>query len=65
MFLTTSTVKEFNVLNLYSAYGHCGSLTTYDLTNNQAKVIQLKMQPDCDAKEKIRAPEKWKNFKLK
>lgn len=63
--LTTSTVKGFNVLNLYSGYGHCGSLTTYDLTGKQAKVVQLKMQPNCDAKEKVRDSEKWGNIKIK
>ena len=48
--LTTSTINEFNVLNLYSGYGHCGSLTTYDLSGKQAKVIQLKMKTNCDSK---------------
>jgi len=63
--LTTSTVKEFNILNLYSGYGHCGSLTTYDLSGKLPKIIKLKMQSDCDTKEKIRDYNKWKAIKVK
>ena len=63
--LTTSTLNNFKALNLYSGHGHCGSLTTYDLAGNQAKIIQLKMEPDCDEKEKVRDPEKWNNIKIK
>lgn len=62
--LTTSTVGKFKVLNLYSGYGNCGTLTTYDLTGNTPKIILLKMQSDCDAKEMIRDPEKWKEIKF-
>ncbi len=63
--LTTSTVKNFQILDLYSGFGNCGSLTTYDLTGNQPKVIQLKMQSDCESKKLIRDPEKWNVIKIK
>ena len=62
--LTTSTVKNFQILNLYNGFGNCGSLATYDLTGNQAKLVTLKSQPDCDAKKMLRDPEKWKTIKL-
>jgi len=63
--LTTSTVNNFNLLILYSGFGHCGSLTTYNLSGNQPKIIQLKMQPDCESKERVRDPDKWKSIKVR
>ena len=57
--LTSSTFNKFTILNLYSGYGHCGSMTEYDISGEQPRVSQLKIQPDCEAKNKIREPEKW------
>lgn len=58
--LTSSTISEFNLLNIYSGYGHCGSLTTYDLSGDKPLIIKLKLQDDCDKKPAIRDPVKWK-----
>ena len=63
--LTSSTFNKFTILDLYSGYGHCGSMTEYDITGEQPRVSQLKMQPDCEAKNKIREPEKWPLIKIK
>ena len=63
--LTTYTVENFNILNLYSGYGHCGSLTTYDLSGNQTKSVHLKMQANCNAQTKVRDPEKEKEIMIK
>jgi len=62
--LTSSTFDKFTILNLYSGYGHCGSLTEYDLSGEQPKTTQLKMQPNCDTQNKVREPEKWHVEKL-
>jgi len=62
--LASSTVNAFNILNLYSGYGHCGSLTTYDLSGNTPKIIKLRLQDNCDKKPAIRDPEKWKEVEI-
>jgi len=57
--LSDSKVNNFTILNLYSGYGHCGRLTTYDLSVKKPKITQLKQQDNCDAKPVERDPEKW------
>lgn len=62
--LSTSTAKEFNILNLYSGYGHCGSLTSYNLSTGNTRIIKLKLENNCDKKPAIRDPEKWKSVDI-
>jgi len=62
--LTSSTVDKFHILNLFSGYGHCGTLTTYDLSADIPKIIKLKTQDNCDLKPAIRDPEKWKSINV-
>jgi len=57
--LNDSTAKAFSILNLYSGFGNCGRLTTYDLSQQTPKIISLKRQEDCDKKPLERDPEKW------
>jgi len=57
--LTDSKVTAFRILNLYSGFGNCGRLTTYDLSNKQPAITQLKQQEDCDKTPVERDPEKW------
>lgn len=57
--LTNSTAKSFSVLNLYSGFGHCGKLTTYDLTNTMPKIISQRSQEDCEKSLSVKDPEKW------
>lgn len=62
--LIPSTQKEFKILNLYSGFGHCGSLTSYDLTGTNPIINKLQVQSDCETDNIIRNPEKWKTINI-
>lgn len=58
-FLRTSDYKQMTILNRYSGNGHCGTMTTYSILNGKVTATKLLAQPDCEAKDASRDPEKW------
>lgn len=62
--LRTSDYKNFTVLNRYSGYGHCGTLTTYNIVDGKVTAIKLLAQPDCESSKAGRDPEKWPEYPI-
>ena len=63
-FLRASNHKQMTVLNRYSGYGHCGTLTTYSIINGEVTATKLLSQPDCESKNASRDPEKWPGYSI-
>ena len=62
--LNSSDHNKFTILNLYSGYGHCGTLTTYSIINGEVTATKLLAQPDCESKNASRDPEKWPGYSI-
>jgi hypothetical protein len=62
--LRTSDYKNLTVLNRYSGYGHCGTLTTYRIINGEVTATKLLAQPDCESSKASRDPEKWAEYPI-
>ncbi len=60
--LKNSTYTALTILNRYSGHGHCGTLTTYQLINGEVSATRLLAQPDCEAENASRDPEKWQEY---
>ena len=63
-FLRTSNYQQITVLNRYSGYGHCGTMTTYSISKGVVTATRLFAQPDCEAKNASRDPEKWPGYTI-
>jgi hypothetical protein len=62
--LNNSDHNKFTILNQYSGYGHCGTMTTYSILNGVVTATKLLAQPDCEAKNASRDPEKWPSYAI-
>lgn len=63
-FLRSSNYKQMTILNRYSGYGHCGTMTTYSIIHGKVTAIKLLAQPDCESKNASRDPEKWASYAI-
>lgn len=62
--LNNSDYNKFTILNQYSGYGHCGTLTTYKIINGEVTATKLRAQPDCESKKASRNPNKWPEYAI-
>lgn len=62
--LNNSSYNKFILLNQYSGYGHCGTLTTYQIINGLVSATTLRAQPDCELENASRDAEQWKEYKI-
>lgn len=62
--LNNSDYNKFTIVNQYSGYGHCGTMTTYSILNGKVTATKLLAQPDCEAKNASRDPEKWPSYAI-
>lgn len=62
--LRTSDYKNLSIVNLYSGYGNCGSLTTYQIINGDVSATKFLTQPDCKLKRASRDPKQWPEYPI-
>ena len=62
--LNNADYKNFTVLNQYSGYGNCGTLTTYKITDDTVTATKFRAAPDCESKTSSRDPDKWTEYRI-
>ena len=62
--LNKSDYKNLIILNQYSGYGNCGTLTTYKIINGEVITTQFRSEPDCESKKASRDPDKWPEYSI-
>lgn len=62
--LNNSDYKKITILNQYSGYGNCGTLTTYRIDHDKVTAVKLRAAPDCESKTSSRDPNKWPEFPI-
>lgn len=60
--LMNSGYDALTVLNQYSGYGNCGTLTTYRLVDGNVNAVRFRSEPNCESETASRNPENWPEF---
>ena len=62
--LNNSNYKNLTVLNQYSGYGNCGTLTTYKIIDGKVTATKFRTEPDCESSKASRDPERWPEYPI-
>lgn len=62
--LNNSDYKNITILNQYSGYGNCGTLTTYKIVDEKVTATKFRSAPDCESKASSRDADKWPEYPI-
>ena len=56
--------NQLTILRSYNDQGSCGTLSTYDLVGNEAKLVKIQLNADCESETK-KPQDQWAYYRFK